>query len=180
MTSLHKKICPDGACDIRKWRMRGSMKMIKRNEQSGFTLLEILLVVAIIGILVTMAIPQISGTKNSSYELSAIQALRAVGAAEQAYHNAYRTFISYENLQSRNYISPRYLKGAPTDRGRIAKHYSVRVVIDGPITTPRGVRYTGYSILAIPDRGFGLRYFRVQEDGTIEQSASGSGGWEFK
>ena len=160
--------------------MRSSMKKITGNEQSGFTLLEILLVVAIVGILVTMAIPQISGTKNSSYELSAMQALRAVGAAEQAYHNAYRTFIRYEDLQARNYISPRYLKGAPTDKGRIAKHYSIRVVLDGLINTPRGSRYTGYSIMAIPDRGFGLRYFRVQEDGTIEQSASGSSGWEYR
>lgn len=159
--------------------MKGSISKITQSE-NGFTLLEILLVVAIIGILVTMAIPQISGTKNSSYELSAIQALRAVGAAEQAYHNAYRTFLRYEDLQGMNYISPRYLKIAPTDKGRIAKHYSIQIYLDGQITTPRGARYTGYSIVAIPDRGFGLRYFRVQEDGTIEQSASGSGGWEFR
>jgi prepilin-type N-terminal cleavage/methylation domain-containing protein len=158
--------------------MRSSNK--NRYEESGFTLLEILLVVAIIAILVTMAIPQISGTKNSAYEVSAMQALRSVGAAEQAYHNAYRTFVSYENLQAMNYISPRYLKGAPTDKSRIAKHYSIRVYIDGRITTARGARYTGYSIIAIPERGFNLRYFRVQEDGTIEQSPNGSSSWEAK
>ncbi|MBU1023705.1 type II secretion system GspH family protein [bacterium] len=150
------------------------------NADSGFTLLEILLVVSIIAILVTMAIPQITGTRNSSYEVSAMRALSAVGAAQHAYHNAYGTFVSWDSLQDRNYISPNFLKGGLSDRGRIAKHYSVRVFIDGPISTPRGVRFTGFSVLAVPDAGFGLRYFRMQEDGTIEQSTSGAGGWETR
>ncbi len=158
--------------------MKSSKNIFEKN--SGFTLIEILLVVAIVAILVTMAIPQITGTRHSSYELSAMRALKAVGAAQQAYHNAYGTFVPYEWLQARNYIAPNYLKGSVSDRGRIAKHYSVRVIIDGPITTPRGVRYTGFSVIAVPDRGFGLRYFRLQEDGAIEQSASGAGGWEVR
>ena len=158
--------------------MKSSKDILKRN--SGFTLIEILLVVAIIAILVTMAIPQITGTRHSSYELSAMRALKAVGAAQQAYHNAYGTFVPYASLQARNYISPNYRKGSLSDRGRIAKHYSIRVIIDAPISTPRGVRYTGFSVLAVPDRGFGLRYFRMQEDGLVEQSASGAGGWEAR
>ena len=55
--------------------MKSSKDILKNN--SGFTLIEILLVVAIIAILVTMAIPQITGTRHSSYELSAMRALKA-------------------------------------------------------------------------------------------------------
>ena len=158
--------------------MIGSKQILK--DHGGFTLLEILLVVAIIAILVTMAIPQISGTRHSSYELSAMKALQAVGAAEHAYHNAYGTFLPWNELQAMGYISPNFRKGGLSDRGRIAKHYSVRVFIDGALTTPRGVRYTGFSVIAVPDSGFGLRYFRMQEDGTIEQSSSFYGGWEVR
>lgn len=158
--------------------MMSSKEIFK--DQEGFTLLEILLVVAIIGILVTMAIPQISGTRQSSYELSAMRALQAVGSAQHAYNNAYGTFVSWDDLRRRNYISPQYLKGGGSNRGRIAKHYSVRVFIDGPINTPRGVRFTGFSVIAVPDPGSGLRYFRMQEDGTIEQSHSFGHGWEVR
>ena len=158
--------------------MIGSKNIMK--DHGGFTLLEILLVVAIIAILVTMAIPQISGTRHSSYELSAMRALEAVGVAEHAYHNAYGTFLSWDDLRAMNYLSPNYRKGGLSDRGRIAKHYSIRVFIDTPITTPRGVRYTGFSVLAVPDPGSGLRYFRLQEDGTKEQSFTGSSGWEVR
>lgn len=156
-----------------------SSKNILENH-SGFTLLEILLVVAIVAILVTMAVPQISGTKFSSYELSAMRAIRAVGSAEQAYQNSYGTFVPWNSLQARNYISPSYMAGGLSDKGRIAKHYSLHIYIDGPIVTPRGTRFTGYSIVAVPLPGFGLRYFRMQEDGTIEQSTNGSGGWEVR
>lgn len=158
--------------------MKSSTENLKDHE--GFTLLEILLVVAIIAILVTMAIPQISGTRHSSYELSAMRALSAVGSAEHAYNNAYGTFISWDDLRSRNYISPNYRKGGLSDRGRIAKHYSLRVFIDGPVTTPRGVRFTGFSLVAVPDPDSGLRYFRMQEDGTVEQSDNYVYGWEVR
>lgn len=158
--------------------MRSSKNILE--NQGGFTLLEILLVVAIVAILVTMAVPQISGTKFSAYELSAMRAIRAVGSAEQAYQNSYGTFVPWGSLQARNYISPNYQVGGLSDKGRIAKHYSLRIYIDGPIVTPRGTRFTGYSIIAVPLPGFGLRYFRMQEDGTLEQSSSGTGGWEVR
>lgn len=62
----------------------------------GFSLIELLIVVAIILIIAAIAIPNLLQSRISANEASAVESLRAVTSAEVAYFNAYPT-VGYAN-----------------------------------------------------------------------------------
>jgi type IV pilus assembly protein PilA len=59
-------------------------KMMKKNE--GFTLIELMIVIAIIGILAAIAIPQFSAYRKRSYNAAAEADLRNAATAQEAYY----------------------------------------------------------------------------------------------
>jgi len=67
------------------------MNMLKqrRNLDEGFTLIELLIVMSIILILITLAIPQYTKVKKQTNETSAVASLKAIAAAEVQYNQAY-------------------------------------------------------------------------------------------
>lgn len=59
------------------------------NSQKGFTLIELIIVVAIIGILTAIAIPQFASYRQKSFNASAISDLRNTSIALEGYHADY-------------------------------------------------------------------------------------------
>lgn len=57
----------------------------KRNEESGFTLVELLVVMLILGILAAIAIPAFFSQRNKGYDSDAKADARSVQTAEEAY-----------------------------------------------------------------------------------------------
>ena len=60
-------------------------KLVRKNQE-GFTLIELMIVIAIIGILAAIAIPQFSAYRVRSYNSAAQADLRNAATAQEAYY----------------------------------------------------------------------------------------------
>jgi type IV pilus assembly protein PilA len=74
----------------RKFSHTGSRRGAQPPRQpDGFTLMELLIVIAIILILMLMAIPTVGSLKKQANETSAIQSIRAISQAQLQYESTY-------------------------------------------------------------------------------------------
>jgi len=67
--------------------------LIKKNKK-GFTLIELMIVIAIIGILAAIAIPQFSAYRTRSYNSAAQADLRNAATAQEGYFTEQITYCS--------------------------------------------------------------------------------------
>ena len=67
---------------------------IMRNRHQGFTLIEVMIVVAIIGILASIAIPQYAVYRQRAFDSRAQADLKNVATAEEAYFVDTSSYIS--------------------------------------------------------------------------------------
>jgi type IV pilus assembly protein PilA len=67
-----------------------------KNNEKGFTLIELMIVIAIIGILAAIAIPQFSAYRQRSYNSSANADLRNAATAQEAYYVDWMTYTTTE------------------------------------------------------------------------------------
>jgi prepilin-type N-terminal cleavage/methylation domain-containing protein len=136
----------------------------KTRVKSGYTMLEIMIVVGILTVIVTMAIPSITRTKKHAYETAAIEGLRAIGDAEELYYevsgyytgggNQIQDLRKVDAIDSGSY-------GASAGEGVFIKGYSIQFVNIGE-------HAQNYSVAAVPIiRGMNLRTFFLEGDGII-------------
>jgi type IV pilus assembly protein PilA len=63
-------------------------------KRSGFSLIELLIVIAIILIIVTIAVPKLNNARMNASETAAIGALRAIQSAEVQYYSTYGRYAT--------------------------------------------------------------------------------------
>ena len=67
---------------------------LNRRKRSGFSLIELLIVIAIILIIVTIAVPKLNNARMNASETAAIGALRAIHEAEVQYYSTYGRYAT--------------------------------------------------------------------------------------
>ena len=127
--------------------------------QRGFTLLEIIFVVAVLGIITTFAVPSYLSSRMAANEGAAIGALRLISAAEVIHNERYGSYGTLDELIARGLVDPTF--GNATRRG-----YMIDTI------TVNTFEYTAF---ADPENfgTSGERYFYIDDSGVIRQ-ATGS------
>ena len=71
---------------------RRSPNMSPKSNHQGFTLIELMIVIAIIGILAAIAIPQFTAYRQRSYNSAAQSDIRNAATAQEAYYVDHRRY----------------------------------------------------------------------------------------
>jgi prepilin-type N-terminal cleavage/methylation domain-containing protein len=66
--------------------------------EEGFSLIEMLVVVAVMGIILAFAVPNLIKSRNSANAASAISSLRTISTAQQLYRNRFSTYGTLSQL----------------------------------------------------------------------------------
>jgi prepilin-type N-terminal cleavage/methylation domain-containing protein len=85
-----------------------------RQKAAGFTLVEIMIVILIIGILLAIAIPNFVTARNSSRARACVANLKQIDSAKQQYVMDSRQTSSYQFSASGTELTPTYMQALPT------------------------------------------------------------------
>ena len=69
-------------------------RLSQRRSRRGFSLIELLIVIAIILIIITMAVPKFNKAKQFANETGAIQAVRNINAVQVQYYSQYGRYAT--------------------------------------------------------------------------------------
>ena len=134
-------------------------------RESGFTLIELMIVIAIIGILIGAAVYGWKAAQRAGNEAATLQNLRTVAAVQIQYYNTHaRTFGTFDQLVKEQMLSSKFSGNPPTTDGYILN----LKVVPKTSTAP-----TSYTLNADPqNEASGKNHFYIDSnDGSIHVNA---------
>jgi len=148
-----------------------------RNKQKGFSLIELLIVVAIILIIAAIAIPNLLRSKMAANEASAVASLRTYNTSIVAYQTTYNT----DPATNLSQLGPVAAGTAPSSTAAdlvdslLGVAAPVKSGYNFTYTPVAGTPTTQYSIVAVPSStATGQRKFYTDQSGVIWQTTDGT------
>jgi type IV pilus assembly protein PilA len=139
-------------------------------KENGFSLVELLIVVAIIAIIAAIAIPSLLTSKQASNEAAAMQGCRTIGSAQVAYAAVNnQRYTDLTTLVSGNYLDSRF-SGAVGFNGYT---YVAAATITG--TTLAGAAPGAFGFVANPTTGGGRHTYGIAPDQVVRYQGTISG-----
>jgi type IV pilus assembly protein PilA len=111
--------------------MQNKLRTDTRLRQRGFSLIELLIVVAVLGIIAAIAIPNLLSSRRSANEASAISALRTLSTAEETYRTGIGVgaFGTLSDLAAQNIIDVELSTSTTTAKSK--NGYIFNLVLSG-------------------------------------------------
>ena len=146
---------------------------MQRNKQKGFSLIELLIVVAIILIIAAIAIPNLLRSKMAANEASAVASLRTLNTSIVAYSTTYNTDPSLlANLGPSTTASSTAADLVDNLLGTDPAVKSGYSIAYAPVVA---VPVTQYTMIATPvSSSTGQRKFFTDQSGVIRQTTDGT------
>lgn len=128
-----------------------SHKLTRRSQ--GFSLIELLIVISIIGIMAAVAIPRLNAYLKQGRETAAMQSLQEIHRAQASYYNSKGKYGSLNNLVEAELLRPSFGDGKK---------------ISGYVYTSADITSNQFTIHADRDSdGDGYSDFNVTEKGDV-------------
>jgi prepilin-type N-terminal cleavage/methylation domain-containing protein len=141
-------------------------------NENGFSLVELLIVVAIIAIIAAIAVPSLLTSRMAANEASAIQGLRTIGSAEIAYAaTANQQFTDLSGLATGSFLDSRFMNAGDFING-FSYDETQAVATDGLTSIASfdpwsaGAPQT-FAVTAIPNTGLGRFSYGIGPDQVV-------------
>ena len=140
------------------------MKLKQRNRRTerGFSLIELMIVIAIIGILIAVGVTGWKAAVKSANEAAATQSLRTIQSDQMLYYNAHQrsSFGTFDEMLKEGLLNSKFAGTTPLVEGYI---FTMRIVPKSTTTQP------GYAVNADPQitegvSATGKNHFYVDSD----------------
>jgi type IV pilus assembly protein PilA len=139
-------------------------------KEDGFSLIELLIVVAVLGILASIAVPNLLRSRQTAYEANAVRYVRSWGAGQELYKRAHGFYADTDEVMILEGFINKGMEGGTADDQ--AYTYSIDSQSRNPDNTPNTTQWWGRARRRAAFHQMNSYY--VDQSGSLRRSQSGT------